>query len=222
MDRIILANTALFKVKDSIELGNAMVPTVRGPLSNVNLVSTNGYRYKDTFWKKVINHESIQDRIASRDMLGMIEHPVDDDEYLRTPYKKASHVVFGVSIEKNIPYGVFGLLNNAEGNSMKALCDVGVPIGVSTRGLGEFIKDNVSDYVDENNYVCITWDFTNNPNLKNAIMTKVTDSMRSTPRFTELLEMYHLRDSGNATRLEVLCSDMDRLVAEIRKEIINK
>lgn len=221
MERIILNNTSIFRVQDSVVLGNVSCPVVKGPLSAVDLVTTNGYRYKNTFWKRVINHDSVQERVSNREMLGMIEHPEDDEEYLRTPYKKASHVVLGVSIENMIPIGTFGLLNNPEGNSMKALADLGVPLGVSTRGLGDFLEDEVSQYVDENNYICITWDFTNNPNIKQSkmIISKVSDSMRSNPLYSELLDMYQIRDSGTYARIEALSSNIYKLVEELKTEI---
>ena len=78
---------------------------------------------------------------------------------------------------------------------MKALADLGVPIGVSTRGLGEFLSDSVSEFIDEDSYALITWDFTRNPNLEKAVLSKVTDSFMETPIFREFIDAYKLRDS---------------------------
>ena len=77
----------------------------------------------------------------------------------------------------------------------KMLFIIGVPIGVSTRGLGEFLSDSVSEFIDEDSYALITWDFTRNPNLEKAVLSKVTDSFMETPIFREFIDAYKLRDS---------------------------
>lgn len=196
MKRIVTSSMSKFKIMDSItdNVGNK-IPMIYGPLSFEEVQSKKGYRYRDGFWNKILSNEKVIEDIESHSMLGMIEHPKDDADYIKTPYDKASHVIWNVDLKKGVPYGTIALLNNTNGNAMKALADLGVPIGVSTRGLGEFLSDSVSEFIDEDSYALITWDFTRNPNLEKAVLSKVTDSFMETPIFREFIDAYKLRDS---------------------------
>lgn len=212
MKKIFISNTTKFRIMDSVMTDEGVkIPVIYGKLSEAERQSEKGYRYKSTFWPKIIANKGVQDAIQSKRMLGMIEHPEDDNEYLSTPYEKASHVVLKVDVsDRNEPYGTFGLVNNEHGNAIKALAEIGVPIGVSTRGLGEFVSDAISEYVDEDNYGLITWDFTRNPNFSSLSMRKVTDSMMDMPLFRQVTEMLELRDSADTHYSE------ERLLKEIK------
>lgn len=198
MNKIFITNQTKFRIADSLVTDEGVkIPTVFGKLSAHETQSEKGYRYRDGFWTRVLNNPYVQEKIENKSMLGMIEHPKDDNEYLATPYDKASHVVLKVDVKEDEPYGTFGLVNNEHGNAIKALVELGVPIGVSTRGLGEVVQDNVSEYINEDNYGLITWDFTRNPNFGSLCMSKVTDSMTQLPEFKQLTEMLKLRDSAD-------------------------
>ena len=84
----------LLRVCDSVKLDNGVtIPCLAGQCGDVDIISTNGYRYKKGFWDNIINSPQVQSMIKSKDSLGCIEHPVDDNEYLKTPYSIASHIV---------------------------------------------------------------------------------------------------------------------------------
>lgn len=218
LSQINLATKTVFRVCDSIVDNNGnKVPVVEGELSTVDEVSPNGYRYRRGFWNKVLAEDYVKDMILGRECLGTIEHPEEDDEYLKTSYENASHVVLSVVVNKSgNPVGKFGLLNNNKGNSIKALVDLGVPIGVSTRGFGEILEDDISKYISENNYALITWDFTKNPNFPKK-MKAISDSLMSSPIFKEYCEVRKVVDStpykspfeGEAKKL--LCEIKDRI-----------
>lgn len=208
-----------FKICDAVQLGNGiMCPVIQGQCSEVEVISQNGYRYRGGFWDRVLKNEIVIDSISSRDMFGMIEHPEDDDAFMRTPYKEASHVVLKAWCDKGNPFAQFGILNNTEGNALKALVDIGHKPGVSTRGLGAFGKDDTSQFVDEANYGFITWDIVNNPNFAKLKMDKVTDSLRKTSQFEEFTEMFHLRDSVDESyNRQNLLDDMEKIKLSLIK-----
>lgn len=220
LQKIITSTTSKFRVCDSYrDASGNKIPMIYGPLSFEETGSFKGYRYREGFWQHVLSNAAVRDKIESHTMLGMIEHPIDDDEYLSTPYDKASHVVYDVQIKKGTPYGTLALINNVHGNCIKALVDLNVPIGVSTRGCGDILQDSVSTYVDEQNYALITWDITRKPNLEQAVCTRLSDSALGSPLFKELVSSYQLRDSAdthyNRNRLN---SDISRLVEELSGE----
>lgn len=186
----------IFKISDSIMLDSGVtVPCITGQCGEVDVVSQNGYRYKMGFWDKVLSDSCVQQAIQNRDVFGMIEHPVDDDAFLKTPYDLASHVIIKAWVQSGNPFATFGLLNNEKGNQIKALIDVGHHPGVSTRGLGSFDKDEVSQYVCDSDYMFITWDIVRSPNFSDLKLDKVTDSLMKSPVFNELVQMHGLKDS---------------------------
>jgi len=208
-----------FRVSDSIKTESGVtIPVIEGQLSQVDIVSPNGYYYKPTFWHKILCQDCVKEMIRNRECLGMIEHPIPDEEYIKTPYDKASHVVLSVWLQGDNPFGRFGLLNNEQGNAIKALVDVGVPVGVSTRGFGDNKTDERGNtYIDEDSFALITWDIVRNPNFSDLHMTatQVTDSLRSNPLYKELLDQYKLRDSADPKPL-TLSSDMVKVLRELR------
>lgn len=207
-----------FRIIDSIESGSdgTRIPVIRGAASRVDQASIKGYRYRSGFWDKIINTPELQQRVADRDMLGMIEHPEDEYEYSRTPLDKASHVVLRAWVDEKShePWIDCGLLNNDRGNAIKALVDVGFKPGCSTRAMGGFLHDSIGDYLDENNYAVITWDIVRSPNFDDIRLERVSDSSI----FREAVQMYHLRDSvADCYDHSKLSSDIDSAIAALRR-----
>ena len=214
MHKIQSVHKNLFKVCDSLKLDNGItIPCIVGQCGQVDVISQNGYRYKNGFWNKVLSDPIIQDAITSRDMFGMIEHPTDDEAYLKTPYDQASHVITKAWVQDGNPFAVLGLLNNEKGNQIKALIDVGHRPGVSTRGLGTIERDNISQFIADKDYVFLGWDIVRSPNFSDLKMDRVTDSITRSPLFRELCEMHHLQDSADEHySQESLRKDMDLVI----------
>lgn len=193
------------------------VPVLAGQVGQVDVTSPNGYRYKMGFWDKVLSDSVILEKIQNRDILGMTEHPVDDSEYLKTPYDKASHVVLKAWVQDGNPYAQIGLLNNKQGNDIKALIDVGHKPGISTRGLGSVLTDSIGQYIPDKDYMFLTWDIVRNPNFGTLRMNTITDSLRRSPIFKELCEMHQLQDSVdesyNSDKLDV---DMGKAIEALK------
>lgn len=208
-----------FKICDSVVTESGVtIPQIVGQVGEVDVVSQNGYRYKINFWDTILNQPIVQQQIQNRDMINCIEHPLDDDEFLKTSYPNASHVVMKAWVKNHNPYAILGLLNNQHGNAIKALIDVGCHPGVSTRGLGNFGYDDISQYVDDKDYILLGWDIVKNPNFASLKMDKVSDSLRTNPIFTELCEMHQLKDSADEHySRERLLSDMKLAIESLTK-----
>lgn len=217
LSRLSTARKSQFRVTDSItDAAGNITPIVAGELSDVDIVSPNGYRYKRGFWDQVLSRKDVKDMIRNNECLGTIEHPIPDSAYMKTPYEDVSHVVKSVTVVNGVPYGKFALCNNSKGNSIKALVDLGVPIGVSTRGLGDIREDEISQYVDAENYALITWDFTNNPNFPKH-MEPISDSIRQNPLFKEFVELRGLVDTPAARGQD--SNDCKALLLELKGRI---
>lgn len=218
LNKISSAYQTRFRITDSVVTDSGItIPTISGQVGQVDLVSQNGYRYKTDFWDKILADEATQKVIESRRMLGTIEHPKDDDEFMSTSYENASHVVFKAWVQDHQPFATFGLANNPKGNAIKALVDLGVQPGVSTRGLGSFGKDSISQFVEDANYCLLTWDIVKNPNFSELCLSPVTDSLAANPLFQELVDMHQLKDSADEHYdREALLNDAARLISELQ------
>lgn len=207
-----------FKITDSISTDTGVtIPCITGQVGQVDFVSQNGYRYRTNFWNEVLSNPLVQDQIKNREMLGTIEHPIDDEEYLKTSYENASHVVLKAWTDNNNPFATFGLLNNPKGNAIKALIDVGCKPGVSTRGLGDFETDQVSKYVSSDGYALICWDIVKNPNFSELSMSPISDSVKAHPLFKELCQQHHLKDSADDHYSSAsLAADMSKVINELQ------
>lgn len=196
LNKIQTVTRASFKVCDSLTLeSGAKVPVITGRVSVKEEVSGNGYRYRSDFWDKIVNDPRFQQQVSDREVLGTIEHPLDDDSYLRTPYEDASHIILKAWTQNGEPYASFGLLNNDKGNAIKALIDVGHKPGASTRGLGDISEDETSQYISPDGFTLITWDIVKSPNFPSVKLERVSDSLMSNPIFKELVDMHKLKDS---------------------------
>lgn len=208
-----------FRVTDSIETptGEKMM-CITGKASHCEVISQKGYRYRKGFWEKVISDPELQRRIEARDVLGMIEHPLNDMDFLHTPYDKAAVVCLKAWCEGYDPYITLGILNNVQGNAVKALVEVGHKPGVSTRGFGDYGQDSISSYIEEEGFKCIGWDVVRAPNFEDIRMDKVSDSLETLPEFRELMQMTQLRDSVdedyNQTHLK---SDIEKAIAFLKR-----
>lgn len=207
-----------FRVTDAITLNDGTrCPCITGLASHTEVVSQKGYRYRAGFWEKQINNPELQARIENRDMLGMIEHPISDEEYMSTPYDKASHIIIRAWMEGKDPAITAALLNNPQGNAIKALIDLGHRPGTSTRGFGMQSRDDVSEYVEPEGFALITWDIVRTPNFEDLKMDKVSDSVRQLPAFKELVQMHGLHDSVDDHYSESsLLRDIDSAITYLR------
>lgn len=186
-----------FRVTDSIqnpETGEVM-PCITGRASHVDVISQKGYRYPKGFWDKVINDDELQTRIENRDVLGMIEHPTDDMDFMCTPYDKAAVVCLKAWVEDYEPFITLGILNNPNGSYVKSLVEVGHRPGCSTRAFGDYGDDAKGKFVVEDGFYCVGWDIVRAPNFEDIRMDKVSDSLENSPVFRELMQMTQLRDS---------------------------
>lgn len=185
-----------FKITDSVTGANGEKLTlIAGKASRSNVASQKGYRYRTGFWPKVINDPELQERIAKRNVLGMIEHPTDDSDFVTTPYEKAAVCCWHAWIKDDEPWIKLAVLNNEPGNCIKALLAVGHQPGCSTRAFGGYEQDEQGSYISEDNFKCIGWDIVRSPNFEDIRMDKVSDSMENLPAFRELMQMQQLRDS---------------------------
>ena len=86
--------------------------------------------------------------------------------------------------------------------------------------------DDMGQYVTDDNYMFLTWDIVRSPNFADLKLDKVTDSLRQSPIFKELVQMNQLKDSADEHYSSSrLVKNMDMAInalIEMKRELENR
>lgn len=154
---------------------------VEGDVSKAGETTGNGRRYGLPIWQKHIGDKqsSFQKSVAERKVLGMLEHPESEPNL-----EKVSHLWESANL---LPTGTVRakalVLETPSGKILRELFEVGVPVGVSSRGEGSTVlaDDGVTEDVQED-YELETWDFVHTPALESARAAPVAESLKNKGR----------------------------------------
>ena len=148
-----------------------------GVIADSNNPTRNGRRYGKQLWENVFNDPIVQEKIRNRCFFSELDHPADRDE-------TCSEKIAGCLAEqpkfndKGQLCGVFDILNTPNGRILKALCDYGTTIGISSRGNGDvYANDMGEEEVDEDTYDCQAFDFVIVPAVETARLQYVTEGL---------------------------------------------
>lgn len=148
-----------------------------GPCADFINPTRNGRKYSEQLWENVFNNPLMQEKIKNRVCYGELGHP--ENRSTIDPEKIAvclSEVP--VKNSKGQLEAVFDILDTPNGRILKALCDYGSTVGVSSRGQGDIITDyNGDEAVDPDTYECECWDIVLIPAVETARLTYVTESL---------------------------------------------
>lgn len=165
----------------------------------------NGRIYPKDIYEKAITE--LIPKVKSRQCLGECDHPLDYDE---VRLSNVSHLITDLHVEGNRVIGEVELLNTPAGKVVQALLEAGVPIGISSRAVGDVEESNGSEIVK--NMSLITYDLVADPSFKTAVLDEVSS--------TKLGESLRLIES----RLPCCNNDKDSTVrtfiSEVRKSLI--
>ena len=137
----------------------------------------NGRRYSEELWEKTFKDPIMVERIQNGVCYGELGHPENREE---TDMEKIA--VCLSEVPKKGKDGklraVFDILNTPNGKILKALCDYGSTLGVSSRGSGETFTDyDGQESVDPDSYSCQGFDIVLIPAVKAARLSYVNESL---------------------------------------------
>lgn len=151
---------------------------VQGPAQKIGEKNQNNRVYPESVWDINLSENSFfMRRLKNRQALGELEHPESGSTRLHA----VSHLIekawkqqltgaeaekYGVSPGKYIMTQSL-ILNTPNGNILKELFSVGVPVGTSSRGRGNLQTNNGIDIVQDD-YELNTWDYVENPSVGEA------------------------------------------------------
>ena len=145
---------------------------LEGVFTTFNQKNRNGRIYESAdFLPHVAN---LQGAIASRSLLGELDHPHN----FETSLANASHVVESLKFDEqqNAIVGRIKLLHTSRGMDARALVKDGIPLHISSRAAGT---------VDESGRVRLqqlfTYDLVAEPGFANAVLTRVNEGVNVNP-----------------------------------------
>ena len=130
------------------------------PVSLADAKNANGRIYKESLWRRVCEDEKIRGKVASRGMLGELDHPDTDRG---TKLERVSHVIPELMMKGKKVYQTFEIVDTPMGRIAAALVRAKIPVGVSTRGFGDTVQEAEGNIVDEDSFVYETTDFVAEP-----------------------------------------------------------
>ena len=137
----------------------------------------NGRKYSEQLWEKVFDNPIMQEKFKNKVMYGELGHPAD-----RTEIDMEKVAVCMAEPPKKDKDGtlkaVFDILPTPNGRILKALCDYGSTLGISSRGTGDVITDDDgNEMVDPDTYDCECWDIVLVPAVESARLQYVNESV---------------------------------------------
>ena len=148
-----------------------------GPCADFIQATRNGRKYSEELWENVFSNDLMKEKIKNRCCFGELGHPTDRTE---TDMEKIALCL--AELPKKCSdgklYGVFDILDTPNGRILKALCDYGCNIGISSRGQGDLITDlDGNEAVDPDTYDCECFDAVLMPGVEAARLKYVTESL---------------------------------------------
>lgn len=172
------------------------------------------------------------ERAKSRSLMGECDHPIDYDE---VRLSNVSHAITKLEVKGNKVFGEIELLDTPAGKILKALNEAGIPLGISSRAVGDStIKEG---HEEVTNMQLITYDVVADPSFKTAVLSEVSkaklgesiksiessvrslNECRSTRSMIKSIRETLLRDSSSNVDINVDSMEVDALKGILDKKV---
>lgn len=140
---------------------------VKGKLQEADVKNGNGRVYPLEILKKQID-EYIKGPVSSKTATGELDHPESSVINLNN----VSHLITKVWWEGNDVMGELLLLNTPSGKIAQEIVSAGIPLGISSRGMGS-VKQIGESVEVQDDFELLTWDLVSVPSTPNAYMKPV-------------------------------------------------
>lgn len=182
-----------------------------GLFAELGTLNQNGRRYPEDIYEQA--YEELIPKIREKRLLGELDHPMDYDE---VRLSNVSHAITGCELldeggTKKI-YGTIELLDTPAGMIAQSLVKAGIPLGISSRGLGA--TKQVRDGVEVTQLKLITYDLVAEPSFSNAIL--------SPDKSRELSDSLHYIESNLPLNESVETQSVRHMIESIRESLIER
>lgn len=165
------------KLTEAEQKQRGILGRLAGPCADFIQATRNGRKYSEELWENVFSNDLMKEKIKNRCCFGELGHPTDRTE---TDMEKIALCLAELPKKGSDGklYGVFDILDTPNGRILKALCDYGCNIGISSRGQGDLITDlDGNEAVDPDTYDCEGFDAVLMPGVEAARLKYVTESL---------------------------------------------
>lgn len=159
--------TSRCRLQESTEIkpsnGKAL-GVLKGICSDFSQATRNENFYSRALWERVLASDYYKEGIDTKTLYGALDHP----ENLENMASQAAICCTKLWIDdsENALMGTFDILPTDKGKTVKALCDYGSILGVSSRGVGDlYPMDDGSNNnrVEEDSYLFVCFDVVTQP-----------------------------------------------------------
>jgi len=149
--------------KDS-KLGDGLM-RVKGKLQEAGVKNGNGRVYPINVLKEQIE-KYVKGPMSTRTSTGELDHPESSIINL----SNVSHLITKIWWEDNNVMGELTLLNTPSGKIAQEIIKAGIPLGISSRGMGS-VKQIGETVEVQDDFELLCWDLVSVPSTPNAYMT---------------------------------------------------
>lgn len=138
---------------------------VRGKIQEADVENGNGRKYPKAVLEREFNKYNEQS-VKTRTSMGELDHP--DSSIISL--SNVSHIITKIWWEGNAVMGELELLNTPSGRIAQEIVKAGIPLGISTRGMGSVkqISENTVEVQEDFDLVCA--DLVSTPSTPKAYM----------------------------------------------------
>lgn len=164
------------KLTEAEQKARGILGRLIGPCADFIAPTRNGRSYSEKLWENVFSNPLMQEKIENKCCFGELGHPenrseIDMEKVAISLAEKPKKGADGKL------YGVFDILSTPNGKILKALCDYGCKIGISSRGQGDV--DDFDNSVDPDTYECECFDAVLVPGVQAARLKYVTEDFNN-------------------------------------------
>lgn len=188
---------------------------LEGEFATFDELNQNNRVYPRDLYEEALSR--LMPKIESRSCLGECDHPADYDE---VRLSNVSHVITEINTEGNKVYGKVELLPTPAGKIIECLVEAGIPIGISSRAVGD-VKE-VDGHEEVTSLDIITYDLVADPSFKDAILSESAKSKlgESLSRIEKILP---LRESCGSTKARGMIKRIrESLLTDSREGVSNR
>lgn len=182
-----------------------------GLFAEMGTLNQNGRRYPEDIYEQA--YEELIPKIQNKRLLGELDHPMDYDE---VRLANVSHAITECEIIEDDGvkkvYGTIELLDTPSGMIAQALVKAGIPIGISSRGIGA--TRQVRDGAEVTQLKLITYDLVAEPSFSNAIL--------SPDKSKELSDSLQYIESKLPLNESVESKSVRGMIHNIRESLLNR
>lgn len=197
-------------IESSVSPLSAKGKTLSGVFATLGTKNKNGRIYPRDIYESA--YKELVPKLQSNSLLGECDHPLSYDE---VRLSNVSHVITECQIGSDGRVtGTVELLDTPAGKVVQSLVEAGVPIGISSRGIGDVRRTGDAETVT--NFKLITFDLVAEPSFSEAVLSESAKSKLG-ESLTLLESHIPLRESANSE------TDVTKgLISRIRESLLVK